>query len=310
MTGQPAPDAGGLDALPTEQPNPRTANLDRLNTLEMLTRLNDEDQCVAPAVRAVLPELARAVDLAAERWRAGGRIVLFGAGTSGRLALLDAAELGPTYGVTPDRYLARLAGGSGAMQTAVEGAEDDRAAGEAAASDLTSGDVALGIAASGRTPWVLGALDVSRRQGSLTIGLACVPAPTLADYADVLLAVDTGPEPIAGSTRMKAGTAQKLVLNAFSTALMVRLGKVYGNLMVDVRATNEKLRRRAIRLVQDVTGADDETAAHALAEAGWEVTTAIVQVRLGLPVAEARARLTAADGHLRHALGELECRPD
>jgi N-acetylmuramic acid 6-phosphate etherase len=306
MTGRPSSDAGNLDALPTERPNPRTADLDRLDTLGILIRLNDEDQQVAPAVRAVLPELARAVDLATDRWRAGGRIVLFGAGTSGRLALLDAAELGPTYSVAPDRYLARLAGGGNAMQTPIEGAEDDRAAGEAAASDMTARDVAMGIAASGRTPWVLGALGAARGRGALTIGLACVPTPALAQHADVVLAVDTGPEPIAGSTRMKAGTAQKLVLNAFSTALMVRLGKVYGNLMVDVRATNEKLRRRATRLVQDVTGLDEATATRALAHAGWEVTTAIVQARLNLSVDEARTRLAAADGHLRHALDEGE----
>src|SRR5438094_3942092 len=164
--------------------------------------------------------------------------------------MLDAAELGPTFGVPSERYVARLAGGAAAFLEAVEGAEDDRDAGAVAAADVGAQDVAFGIAASGRTPWVLGALEHARRAGAATIGLACVPRPDLARFADVCIVVDTGPEAISGSTRLKAGTAQKLVLNAFSSTLMVRLGKVYGNLMVDVRATNEKLRRRAIRLVQ------------------------------------------------------------
>jgi N-acetylmuramic acid 6-phosphate etherase len=293
-----------LDWLPTEQPNPRTADLDSLDTLGVLTRINDEDRLVAPAVRAALPELARAVDLAAERWRAGGRVVLFGAGTSGRLATLDAAELGPTFGVPADRYLARMAGGPDALRSAVEGAEDDRAAGEAAAADLTSADTAIGIAASGRTPWVLGALAAARRRGAATIGVACVAAPELAAHADVMIAVETGPEPIAGSTRMKAGTAQKLVLNAFSTALMVRLGKVYGNLMVDVQVTNAKLRRRAARIVRQLAGVDAATAERVLAEAGSDVKTAIVALRLGIAVREAPARLAEAGGDPRQALGE------
>lgn len=293
-----------LARLPTEQPNPRTADLDLLDTLAILTRLNDEDLTVAPAVRLALPALARAVDLAAERWERGGRLVLFGAGTSGRLALLDAAELRPTFGVPPDRYLARLAGGAGAFQVAVEGAEDDASAGGQAASDLGPADVAFGLAASGRTPWVLGALAAARRAGAGTIGLACVAQPALAAYADVAIVVETGPEAVSGSTRLKAGTAQKLVLNAFSTALMVRLGKVYGNLMVDVQATNEKLRQRALRLVERATGADAASASAALGEAGGEVKTAIAMLRLGLGVADARARLRAHGGRLRRVLGE------
>src|SRR5258707_1326213 len=206
-----------FDDLATEQSIPRTADIDQLDSLGVLQRLNDEDQLVAPAVRKALPQLAQAVDLAVERWRRGGRIVLFGAGTSGRLAALDAAELGPTFGVPPERYVARLAGGAGAFSTAVEGAEDDAAAGTRTARDLVSDDVAFGIAASGRTPWVVAALDRARKSGSATIGLACVPRPSLAEHSDVTIVVDTGPEPISGSTRMKAGTAQKLVLNAFST---------------------------------------------------------------------------------------------
>jgi N-acetylmuramic acid 6-phosphate etherase len=293
-----------LDQLQTERPNPRTADLDRLDTLGILERLSDEDQLVAPAVRAALPGLARAVDLASERWRRGGRVVLFGAGTSGRLALLDAAELGPTYGVPPDRYFARLAGGPAAMLAAVEGAEDDRSAGEAAAADLTADDLAFGISASGRTPWVIGALAIARRRGAATVGLACVPEPALAPHADVVLVVDTGPEAIAGSTRMKAGTAQKLVLNAFSTTLMVKLGKVYANLMVDVRATNRKLRRRATRLIEQAAEVDTANAECALDDAAGEVKTAIARLRLRSSTADARERLRRADGNLRRALGE------
>jgi N-acetylmuramic acid 6-phosphate etherase len=295
-----------LDELPTEQPNPRTGDLDCLDTLGVLERINAEDQRVAAAVQSVLPEIARGVDLAQERWRRGGRIVLFGAGTSGRLAMLDAAELPPTFGTLPSRYEARLAGGPAAFQSAVEGAEDDDEAGRAAASDLGREDVAFGIAASGRTPWVLGALSAARANCAATLGLACVPRPALCELVDVCIAVDTGPEAIAGSTRMKAGTAQKLVLNAFSTTLMVRLGKVYGNLMVDVQATNEKLRRRATRLVQEAATVDASIAEAALRSCGWDVKLAIATLRLGSSPDEARARLDAASGHLRAVLGEPE----
>jgi N-acetylmuramic acid 6-phosphate etherase len=293
-----------FDQLPTERPNPATADIDRLDTLSVLERLNAEDQLVAPAVRAALPQLARAVDLALERWQRGGRIVLFGAGTSGRLAALDAAELGPTFGVSAERYLARIAGGVGAFERAVEGAEDDRAAGQAAADDLKSVDVAFGIAASGRTPWVMGALERARQLGAASVGLACVPQPDLEGMVDVTIAVDTGPEPISGSTRMKAGTAQKLVLNAFSSALMIRLGKVYGNLMVDVQATNAKLRHRAVRLVEAAAGVDESTAERALAASNGQVKTAIAMLRLGISFDEATRRLDAADGRLRIVLNE------
>ena len=293
-----------LDQLPTERSNPRTKDIDRLDSLGVLTLLNDEDQTVPRAVRLALPELARAVDLALDRWRQGGRIVLFGAGTSGRLAALDAAELGPTFGVASERYLARIAGGVGAFEMAVEGAEDDAEAGATAASDLMNNDVAFGIAASGRTPWVIGALRRARQQGAATIGLACVPAPAVANESDVCIVVDTGPEPISGSTRRKAGTAQKLVLNAFSSTLMIRLGKVYANLMVDVQATNAKLRRRAVRLVVEATGVSEDAAAGALGDARGEVKTAIALLRLGTTAEDARRRLDAADGQLRLLLAD------
>lgn len=291
-----------LDRLPTELPNPRTADIDRLDTLGVLERLNDEDQPVARAVRAALPELARAVDLAQARWERGGRIVLFGAGTSGRLAMLDAAELGPTFGVPPEQYEARLAGGASAFLKAVEGAEDDRLAGSATAEDLADADVAFGIAASGRTPWVIGSLERARQRGAATIGLACVPQPALARHVDVCVVVDTGPEAISGSTRLKAGTAQKLVLNAFSTALMIRLGKVYGNLMVDLQATNEKLRHRAIRLVAEAAQVDPGRAERTLVTTAWNVKLAIAVLLLEIPAEEAQRRLADARGRLRDVL--------
>jgi N-acetylmuramic acid 6-phosphate etherase len=231
-------------------------------------------------------------------------VVLFGAGTSGRLAALDAAELRPTFGIAPERDQARIAGGAGAFASAREGAEDDRGDGADAAADLKTDDVAVGIAASGRTPWVLAALEQARARSAATIGLACVPNPALAPLVDVLVSVDTGPEPIWGSTRMKAGTAQKMVLNSFSSTLMVHLGKVYGNLMVDVRATNEKLWHRAVRLVQAATGVNDATARQYLAEASGDVKTAITMLRLEIPLPEARRRLSAADGQLRLVLGK------
>jgi N-acetylmuramic acid 6-phosphate etherase len=293
-----------LDQLSTERSNARTADLDRLGTLEVLERINDEDRLVATAVRLALPQVARAVEVAVDRWQRGGRVVLFGAGTSGRLAALDAAELPPTFGTPAERYLARLAGGPGAMLAAVEGAEDDMAAGAAAAEDLSELDVGFGVAASGRTPWVLAALQRARERGAATIGLACVPQPALRDWVDIQIVVDTGAEPITGSTRMKAGTAQKLVLNAFSSTLMIRLGKVYGNLMVDVRATNQKLRGRAERLVQEAAGADAGAAKRALAESQGEVKTAIAMLRLTVSAETARERLEEADGRLRIVLGE------
>jgi N-acetylmuramic acid 6-phosphate etherase len=288
-----------FDELSTEGSNPRTVDIDRLTTLGVLQRLNDEDQLVAPAVRLALPELAQAVDLALERWQRGGRVFLFGAGTSGRLATLDAAELGPTFGIPAERYLARLAGGDGAVLAAREGAEDDRAAGATAADDLAGVDLAFGIAASGRTPWVIGALERARQRGAATIGLACVPKPDLAAFVDVAIVVDTGPEPIAGSTRMKAGTAQKLVLNSFSSTLMIRLGKVYSNMMVDVQATNEKLRRRAARLVQQAAGGDAAAAEQSLVLSNGEVKTAIAALKLGVTPEEARRRLANVGGRLR-----------
>ncbi|RPJ50363.1 MAG: N-acetylmuramic acid 6-phosphate etherase, partial [Chloroflexi bacterium] len=262
MNNQNTTQNGPAESL-TESVNPRTADLDQLSTLEMLQRINAEDQLVPGAVARALPQIAEAVDRIAERMRRGGRLVYVGAGTSGRLGVLDAAEIPPTYGMEPDRVVALIAGGEQAIRSAVEGAEDDVQAGARALADLavSEQDSVVGIAASGRTPYVLGALAEARRLGSLTISIACnSPAPVEA-LADIRIALLVGPEAITGSTRMKAGTAQKLALNLISTGVMVRLGKTYGNWMVDLRATNQKLRSRARRIVAQVCGLDKAAAA-------------------------------------------------
>lgn len=291
------------EGLPlTERRNPRSAAIDRLATGEMLLLMNDEDARVAAAVRATVPQMARAVDELAARLARGGRLLLFGAGTSGRLAALDAAEWPPTFGVPPGLAQAFIAGGPAALTRAVEGAEDDADLGRADARAAGADDLALGISASGGAPYVLGAMAEARARGAFTAGLACREGSPLAAVVDLMIAPVVGPEVITGSSRLKAGTAQKLVLNMISTATMVRLGKVYGNLMVDVQPTNAKLRARAVRIVRDATGADEAAAARALA-AGGNPRVAIVMLRLGLDQ-DAAARRLADAGDLRAALGE------
>jgi len=295
----------GVEALPlTERRNPRSMAIDRLPTAEILALMNDEDATVAGAVRAVVPQIARATDELAARLARGGRLLLFGAGTSGRLAALDAAEWPPTFGTPPDLAQAFIAGGPRALTRAVEGAEDDADLGRADARTAGVGpdDLALGISASGGAPYVLGALAEARERGAFTVGLACRDGSPLAEAVAVMIAPLVGPEVITGSSRLKAGTAQKLVLNMLSTATMVRLGKVYGNLMIDVQPTNVKLRARAVRIVRDATGTTDEAAAAALATGG-SPRTAIVMLRLGVGRDEAERRLHEA-GELRKALGE------
>lgn len=294
----------GPGATLTEQPNPRTADLDQLSTLEMLRRINAEDQLVPRAVAWALPQVAEAVDRAAENMQRGGRLIYVGAGTSGRLGVLDASEIPPTYGMEADRVVALIAGGEKAIRSAAEGAEDDPQAGARALADLGVGenDSVVGIAASGRTPYVLGALKEAKRRGALTISMAC-NSPALVEVdADIRIALLTGPEAITGSTRMKAGTAQKLALNLLSTGLMVRLGKTYGNWMVDLRATNQKLRTRACRIVGQVCGLDENAAAAALEAADGEVKTAIVAGLAGVTPQQARQRLACASGVVRKAL--------
>ncbi len=289
----------------TEHINPAYAALDSLATSAMARAFLTDQRNAVEAALATADALAAAVDAAAPRIRAGGRLLYFGAGTSGRLALLDSVELGPTFSWPAERAVASLAGGPGAVMLAVEGAEDDEAL---ALQDLqalapTAQDVVIAVAASGRTPYALAVLREARRLGALTLAIVNNRESPMQALAEHTLVLDTGPEVIAGSTRLKAGTAQKIVLNTFSSCLMVRLEKVYGNLMVDLRATNDKLRRRAVKLVSIAAGVDEAAALAALEPSHFEVKTAVVALRLALSVEQARERLAAASGSLRRALG-------
>ncbi|MET9018906.1 N-acetylmuramic acid 6-phosphate etherase [Actinopolymorpha sp. NPDC004070] len=291
---------------PTEARNPRTTQIDRVPTLAVLELINDEDQQVAGAVRAVLPRLAAAVDLAVQALREGRRVHYVGAGTSGRLGVLDAAELPPTFNVPRGWFVTHAAGGPTALLRAIEGAEDDEEAGAAEiAESAVAGDVVVGLAASGRTPYVVGALRAARRLGAATVLVTANPSAAVGSEVDVFVAVDTGPEVVAGSTRMKAGTAQKLILNAFSTAVMVRMGRTYSNLMVDLMATNAKLRGRMLEILGEATGEDQQTCARALTDAGGELKTALVAVLGGVGPEVARAALERADGHVHAALADV-----
>ncbi|HLW46715.1 MAG TPA: N-acetylmuramic acid 6-phosphate etherase [bacterium] len=292
----------------TEAANPATRDFDLLPVLEQARLMNAEDRRVAEAVGATLPAVAAAVVRVAESLRRGGRLLYVGAGTSGRIAALDAAECPPTFGTDPAVVQAVLAGGPRAMVEAVEGAEDDAAAGarEMDARGVGRDDAVVGIAASGETPFTLAAVRRARARGAWTAGIACNAGSSLEAACDVAIVPLVGPEVIAGSTRLKAGTAQKIILNMLSTLAMVRLGKVYGNLMVDLRATNAKLRRRAARIVAAAAGGDERRAGEALGEAGGRVPVAIVMLRLGVDAEGARARLEGAGGSLRRALGEAD----
>ena len=252
----------------TETPNPRSTQIDQLPTLDILQIMNEEDASVAAAVQRALPQIAQAVDVIVERLRAGGRLIYAGAGTSGRLGVLDAVECVPTFSTNPELVQGMLAGGDRALTHSIEGAEDDRALGRAdlLARHVSARDVVVGIAASGRTPYVIGALEAANEAGAATIGIACnEPAPLL-DAAQIRIAALVGPEIIAGSTRLKSGTAQKMILNMLSTASMIRLGKVYGNRMVDVKVTNQKLARRAQGMVAEIGGVSEAEAADLLVE--------------------------------------------
>lgn len=302
--------AGTGPALPpdrshigTEQRNPHSADLHRLDVAGIVALLNRENRAVLAALDAAEPALTAFISAVEPGFLAGGRLVYVGAGTSGRLGVLDASEAPPTFQVEPGRIVGLIAGGDAALRRSSEGREDepDGAHAELAALALTAQDAVLGIAAGGTTPYAVGALAFARRAGARTGLLTCAEVPRPAD-AEHLIVLPTGPEPLTGSTRMKAGTATKLALNAISTALMVRLGKVYGNLMVDVRATNAKLRDRAARIVATLTGLD-RTASFALLErAGGVVKTAVAMQRLGLDRAEADRRLTAVGGRLDRLL--------
>ena len=293
-----------LDRLTTEARNPRSLKLDTMSAREIVDVINAEDASVAAAVARAAPAIAEAIDVIAERMSRGGRLIYVGAGTSGRLGILDAVECPPTFSTEPSRVIGLIAGGSQAFMRAVEGAEDSphQGAQDLEAIGLGCDDAVVGIAASGRTPYVIGALDYAREVGAATIGFSCNADAEQIAHADLNLITVTGPEVLSGSTRMKAGTATKMVLNMLSTGAMVRQGKAWSNLMVDVHATNNKLVLRAQRIVQTVTGCSEAQAEEWLTRCDGEVKTAIAAFVLDLDADEARRRLAAADGHLRKVL--------
>ncbi|MFJ6719731.1 N-acetylmuramic acid 6-phosphate etherase [Streptomyces sp. NPDC091259] len=293
-----------LDTLTTEAFRPDLAEIDRLPTLDIVRLMNAEDATVPAAVAARLPDIAAAVDAIAARMARGGRLLYAGAGTAGRMGVLDASECPPTFNTDPQQVVGLIAGGPTAMVEAAEGAEDsaDLAAEDLAALDLTAADTVIGISASGRTPYAIGAVEFARTRGALTVGLSCNAGSALATAAEHGIEVVVGPEFLTGSTRLKAGTAQKLVLNLISTVTMIRLGKTYGNLMVDVRATNEKLRARSRRIVALATGAPDDEIEAALAATDGEVKNAVLVILGGVDGPTATALLAETGGHLRDAL--------
>jgi N-acetylmuramic acid 6-phosphate etherase len=296
--------SGGLGGLLTEQRNPASEAIDTLSTEEMLAVMNREDDKVAASVGAEIPNIARAVDAIAAAMERGGRLFYIGAGTSGRLGVLDASECPPTFHVPPEQVQGIIAGGEGALTRSTEAREDDPAAGarDLMARGFTAADVLAGIAASGRTPYVLGAVQEARHMGALTIGISCTPQSDLAAAVDIAITPLPGAEVIAGSTRMKAGTATKLVLNMLTTGAMIRLGCVYGNLMVNVAPTNGKLLDRARRIVGDAAGISESDAAQYLEAAGGVVRTAIVMAKTRLNRDEANALLAASGNRTRDAL--------
>ena len=293
-----------LEKLTTEQRNPATEHIDELPTLDMVALMNAEDKKVAEAVEKILPQIARAIDLIAEKLQKGGHLFYMGAGTSGRLGILDAVECPPTYGTDYELVQGLIAGGATAIFQAKEGAEDDPALGRADLEEagFAAKDVLVGIAASGRTPYVKGGLAYAKELGATAIALACTEQAEIAELSDLALLPVTGPEVVTGSTRMKAGTAQKMVLNMLSTGTMVKLGKVYGNLMVDVKATNEKLAERALRIVMAAAGCQRKEAEAALRRAGGQAKLAILIALTGCSPAEGRLQLGMAQGHLAKAL--------
>ncbi|MDU2940925.1 MAG: N-acetylmuramic acid 6-phosphate etherase [Enterobacteriaceae bacterium] len=293
-----------LGSLISETRNARTMALDGVSTREMVGLLNQEDALVAPAVAAVLDEVAKAVDAAAMALQAGGRIIYMGAGTSGRLGVLDASECPPTFGVPHGLVVGLIAGGPGALLKAVEGAEDSLQLGEEdlKALNLTAKDLVVGIAASGRTPYVIGGLRYAKATGCTTVAISCNPASPIASEAAIAISPVVGPEALTGSTRLKSGTAQKMVLNMISTGAMVKFGKVYQNLMVDMKASNIKLVDRACRMLMEATGVERAQAEQVLQQTDHEVKPAILMVLTGLDAASARARLEEHRGFLRAAL--------
>ncbi len=293
-----------LRKIATEQRNPETMNIDSLSTLEMVKLINREDHRVAEAVSLVTDKIAQAVDLIADRLSKGGRLIYCGAGTSGRLGILDAVECPPTYSTDPEMVQALMAGGYGAIFQAVEGAEDSR---ELGVEDMKrirfrSSDVLVGIAASGRTPYVIGCVLYARELGAATVCVTCCPGSELDKLADIGISPAPGPEVVTGSTRMKSGTAQKMVLNMLSTGAMIKLGKVYSNLMVDVKPSNEKLIRRCVTIVCAAAECSEDEAVRALERCGYRPKVAIVMVLRGVDAQTAQSLLDAASGHISAVL--------
>lgn len=293
-----------LEKLATERRNQRTMELDDMTVEEILTVMNEEDQSVAGVIRQEIPVIKQVVAQVIQSFQAGGRLIYIGAGTSGRLGVLDAAECVPTFGVSPKMVVGLIAGGERALIKAVEGAEDSKtlAIEDLQALKINANDTVIGIAASGRTPYVIGGLDYAREIGAATAALSCNKEAIISQHADFRIEVETGPEVLTGSTRLKAGTAQKLVLNMISTAAMIGVGKVYQNLMVDVQSTNEKLEVRAKRMIVEATGVDLETAARYFTSANGHVKTAIVMILADVSYPEAVERLQRAHGFVRDAL--------
>jgi len=293
-----------LSQMITEGRNPASQNIDELSTEAMLRVINDEDKKVALAVEAIIPQIATAVDAICAAFQAGGRLIYCGAGTSGRLGILDASECPPTFGTPREQVTALIAGGHKAILQAVENAEDNREQGAQDLRDIhfSRQDVLVGIAASGRTPYVLGALAYADELGATTVALTCNPGSPMSQAAAIALTPVVGPEVVTGSSRMKAGTAQKLVLNMLTTGAMIRSGKVYGNLMVDVEATNQKLVQRQVNIVKQATDCDDATASNALNACGGHCKTAILMVLAGLTADEAKTLLGQHQGFIRQAL--------
>jgi N-acetylmuramic acid 6-phosphate etherase len=295
----------------TEAQNPLTRGLDGKSTIGILHLLNREDARVTRAVRRELPDIARAVDAIVKSIRGGGKLVYVGAGTSGRLAILDAAECPPTFGTPPRMVQVIIAGGERALRHAIEGAEDSVGIGarDLAATGIKRGDVVVGISASGETPYVIGAISLAKRHGAVTVGVTSNPRSALVRRSRIAITLDTGPEAIAGSTRMKAGTAQKMVLNLLSTASMVRLGRVYGNWMIYVALTNQKLRRRGERILEEATGASPSAARHALRHSGHNLPVALIMLLTGADARDAARGLAQSGGNVSQALKATKMQP-
>jgi len=294
--------------IQTEARNPDSMHIDSLSTLDMVTLINSEDKKVAEAVEKVLPEIARAIDVIAEKMSTGGRLIYAGCGTSGRLGVLDAAECPPTFSADPNQVIGLIAGGEGAMFKAVEGAEDSISLGREDLQKLgfSDKDVLVGIAASGRTPYVLGALDYAKKCGAPAVSVSCCPGSAVTEIADINIAPMPGPEVVTGSTRMKSGTAQKMVLNMLSTCSMIRLGKVYGNLMVDVKPSNEKLIHRCERIVSAAADVSEEEAAVYLKQCSYHPKTAIVMIKCGVDAEHAIKLLDEFKGRIADVIAAVE----